>query len=193
MPTDLGLNPMFQSDQQPSMRRSFTAKDQWGRLWSVVTENKTGDLTGVPTRFRWADPINTPVKFVRIDPRDPNRVLIDYAGWIVELEEGHRIWQQRYETEGFARYGEKFNPDEEPPPYLRRQIGPKPFDPEIVRKAATGDPQYLGVTPEPSSEQKVKELEQRIKELEAEKKARHVAELKDKLTQPLVNRAKKED
>lgn len=178
-------HPIFGSTQ-PDNRRAYDVKDQFGRPWFVVTENKTGQITGIPMTLGWSDPIHTPQHYVRMDPADPNRLIVHYEEWAADLRSAQEIWQRRLQEEGFSRYGEKFDPDDEhQPPYLLRITGPKPFDPDIVELAALGEAKYLGMEPEARPEDEILELRKRVALLEKEKRD-------DAIRAPLVKQKKKE-
>ena len=162
--------PLSGAAPAPPTMRFYNATDKWGRLWLVATETVSGGLTGCPTPAGWADPLHTPPKYLQLDPTDPHKLVPDYEGWAVELEYAWKDWQARYEELGFDKYGEKFNPDDSPPPYMIRMVGKPPMDPKIPRAAAAGDPKWLGVTPKVSAvDAEVAALRAKVAELEAKK------------------------
>lgn len=153
------------STSQPQYRRSYNVLDDWGRRWLVTVETKTGELVGIAEPAGWEDPISTPPSYMKLDPRDPNRLLIDYAQWAQDLERAQAIWKERMEETGFDRFGEKYDPDEPPTPYLLRLVGPKPKpDPSVPLAALDGDPEALGCEPVASS----RDLEAELGRLRAE-------------------------
>ncbi len=153
-------------DTQPQYRRDYNATDQWGRLWLVTIEHKTGGVVGIPTPAGWSDPLHIPSRYLELDRQNPNRIIVHYQRWHDDLQQAWKDWEQRYREEGMARYGEKFDAEERPTPFMLSLVGPPPMDPMLPLKAMQGDPQYLGITPKPRPEDEVASLQRRVRELE---------------------------
>jgi len=153
-PMDMGM-----PTPEPMYLQDYIATDDWGRKWMVTVQTKTRDMVGYPSSVHWTEPLSIPGNFMRIDPSNPNRLIIEYEGWALFLETKHLDWTSRLYDEGKLMYKEAFDPDK-PTSYLLHEVGKKPMDPAIPRAAAAGDPKYLGVEPQASH-----------KDLEAENKA----------------------
>jgi len=138
---------LHEATTQSANRRAYNVTDQFGRKWLVNIENKSGEMTGPPVSCGFSDPINTPLEYMRLDPRDPNKLVVDFEGWAVNLEHAYKDWKQRMDEFGYDRFGERYDPEEPPPPYALRQVGHRPLDPNVPRAAAAGDPAFLGVSP----------------------------------------------
>jgi hypothetical protein len=153
-------HPM-RGSSQPDRIRSMNLKDQFGRLWLVDIDIKTGGRTGLPHPAGWEDPIQTPPLYIQL-ARDGQSVVVLYEKWARDLTQAHAEWQQKYQELGYARYGDQFDETKPPSPMMARAIGPRPLDPEIPQQAALGNIKMLGVAPEITKAQKLATLEQEM-------------------------------
>lgn len=148
---------------QPAMRRSYNPKDDWGRTWLAVVETGTGQMVGHAVPCGFTDPLDTPGIYFRIDTANPMHLQIDYLRMADDLEVALQEWRVKYEEEGFARYGDRFDPTSEVlDRTLVRLVGEPPMDPAWPRAAAAGDEQYLGVKPAPRVEDELAALREQV-------------------------------
>lgn len=128
---------------QPGRRRSYNVRDQWGRRWLAVVERETGDPVTMTPCF--TDPLNTPLKFMRIPSEAPYTCEIDYDGWIAELDAGARVYEDRRQEVTRALHGDAADLDKKPTREIMRIIGRPPISVKRVKAAAAGNPRELGL------------------------------------------------
>lgn len=133
---------------QPDYRRNYNGRDDWGRLWLLCVDIKSGGLAAPPIPAGWEDPLAIPAIYLSLDNQNPNRVIVDYERWARDMEQATKDWEQKLHVEGEDMFGHKYDANEPPDPRLLKRIGTRPMAPEIIRAAAKGDPRFLGVEPQ---------------------------------------------
>jgi hypothetical protein len=133
---------------QPDYRRNYNGRDDWGRLWLLCVDIKSGGLAAPPIPAGWDDPLAVPAKYITVDQQNPNRVIIAYEQWAREMEEATKVWEEKLHNEGEELYGQKYDPNEAPDTRLLKRVGTRPLAPEVIRAAGKGDPRFLGVEPQ---------------------------------------------
>lgn len=150
-----------QAKTQRDERRSIPSEDQFGRLWHVEVEIKTGDPTCLISPIGFSDPLNTPTSMMRI-PKHPQyghaqlgKVEVDLKKWTDQQDQAENDWKLHlYNTAQDLLKG-KFDPKTlEEDAYVMHQVGPKPWPPVTVlqrlRRKKLDDPltrQFLGLDP----------------------------------------------
>lgn len=120
-------------------------RDLHGRPWHWTIENKTGDPTGLIQPLFTA-PYIPEQHYLRIDPDNPNRLLIDYDRAIADIRATRKEWEKSGRQRSQKLYGQKYNPKEEFTEEVLDIIGPPPQAWEPVLAAKQGNPWILGKT-----------------------------------------------
>lgn len=154
------------SSGQPSKRGYSTFRDQHGRRWGAVTENKTRHPVGMPEP-KFKAPILPPVHLIRPKPGDDSELVIDYKSWLGELDAAHQQWDQTLREAAKKLYGQGAiaHAIENPQPELLDEVGPRPKTDrrEFVEAASQGNKWALGeTTAVPAWAQAILEEEKRI-------------------------------
>jgi|SRR6267378_400356 len=134
---------------QPTRRRNYNVKDQWGRLWLVSIEKETGHPTGA-IEACFTDPLATPQQYLEIDEEMPRLLNIRYDRWIADQNAAVRDWEARRDDIGRALYGERYNPLKKVTRELERIVGKEPRAVGDIERAAAGDRPMLGLEPLPA-------------------------------------------
>ena len=132
---------------QPTRRRNYNVKDQWGRKWLVSIEKETGHPTGA-IESCFTDPLGTPQQYLEIDEEMPRQLNIRYDRWIADQNAAVRDWEARRDDIGRALYGERYNPAKKITRELERIVGKEPRPVGDIEKAAAGDKGLLGLVPD---------------------------------------------
>lgn len=130
------------------------AKDQFGRKWESIWDSDAKGTCAPINPRGWVDPLNTPQKYVRVKTdEDRQRVIfVDLERWELDLEEAHRIYDQKLYNDAVMLFGER-GPDAyaEKAPALMHFTGPGPQSIELVQAARDENPWALGKTLTPDS------------------------------------------
>jgi len=132
---------------QPTRRRNYNVKDQWGRKWLVSIEKETGHPTGA-IEACFTDPLATPQQYLEIDEEMPRQLTIRYDRWIADQNAAMRDWEARRDDIGRALYGERYNPAKKITRELERIVGKQPRSVGDIERAAAGDKTLLGLVPD---------------------------------------------
>lgn len=141
---------------QPAARRYQRFRDNHGRRWGAVIENKTGDPVGniepVGTKADglWRAPWMPAQKYLKL-ARDEDgaievgRLEIDYKTMLKDAKQQKKDADEWTEFVAQAIYGEKSGEAiDNPPAQLRRYMRGRPQSPEIIVAAMNGDRWLLG-------------------------------------------------
>jgi hypothetical protein len=141
---------------QPAARRYQRFRDNHGRRWGAVIENKTGDPVGniepVGTRADgvWRAPWMPEQKYLKL-ARDEDgaievgRLEIDYKTMLKDAKQEKKDADEWMEFVASQLYGERAGEMvAAPPAQLRRYMKGKPRPPEIIVAAMNGDRWLLG-------------------------------------------------
>lgn len=123
---------------QPTRRRNYNVKDQWGRKWLVSIEKETGHPTGA-IESCFTDPLATPQQYLEIDEEMPRQLNIRYDRWIADQNAAMHEWEARRDDIGRALYGERYNPAKKITRELERIVGKQPRPVGDIERAAAGD------------------------------------------------------
>lgn len=138
---------------QTTKRRSAIATDQHGREWGITIEVSTMAPVGTPNPTGWSPVelpggrrLQPPQKFLEFDPVRIGTMVINYDGWINELEAASEQWEQQLANQAQGMYGDKAaDAMMDPPPALLRLAGPRPFPVDLAEACRDGNPWALGV------------------------------------------------
>lgn len=131
--------------QRKQRREVKRGRDEHGRPWHWTIENKTGDPTGLIQPLFTA-PYIPEQHYLRIDPDNPNRILIDYDRAIADIRLTRKEWDKAGRQRSQKLYGQKYNPKEDFTEEVLDIIGPPPQAWEPVLAAKQGNPWMLGKT-----------------------------------------------
>lgn len=129
---------------QALQRRYQLFRDQHNRQWGSSVEKSTGHPTGVwEPKFR--APIMPDPKYLEIDDTRPGRLRINYAQWIIDLDEESRRYIAKGRRYGFDKYGKLFDPNAPFSEEILQYVGPAPKAKEPVMAAQQGNRWALGL------------------------------------------------
>jgi hypothetical protein len=143
----------YQQDQAKYVRDT-KLKDQFGRWWHCVVNNKTGQPQANPNPIDWEDPLRTPNSYISValwpdgEPRT-DEIFIDFPKWIADVELNLKHWEMAINVMGEKKFPLASPEDRDgwnENPHLTKEAGPKPWPTvEMLRKAQRGDKQLLGL------------------------------------------------
>lgn len=147
---------MPRQHNQADDRRSLNPRDQFGRLWALCIEVRTGEPTGAVLPAGWSDPLRTPMHLVTMlktefGQVDLGRVQVNFDQWIGEIEHAEQKWYERLHEIALSKYS-SLDPERVPhldqDQLLLRLTGPKPFpSSEALKRAKGGEKGLLGMEP----------------------------------------------
>lgn len=141
---------------QPAARRYQAFYDQHGRKWGANIEIKTGDPTANIDRLGWDAPLVPAQKYLEVAKDTdgmtiPGRLVINYDGWIRDVDQQQADHLERLGFFAQALYGEKAGDVlTKPTPELRRLLKSEPAPIEPIYAAMRGDPWILGMEEGPA-------------------------------------------
>lgn len=140
---------MTEGVSQASFREYMEFTDQHGRTWGAPIEVRSRHACGpYEPQFELPHPIfMPPQRFINPHPSSYGRVVIDYEGWMSQVEE---LWADH--SNFMIRLALEMYPDqdthkvlEDPPKALLHQLGGTPqIRKEVVMALMAGDPWALG-------------------------------------------------
>lgn len=145
--TNSGL-PGDVPDTDQAAKRSYAFyRDQHGRNWGAVIENRTGDPCG-PMEPEFSAPLRVHDKYIKIDKRS-RTIHIMYENVIRDLQERQREWHNELTKTAQEQYGPgAANAIANPPPHLLALVGPPPPPTEPYEAALAGNQWVLGLAKE---------------------------------------------
>lgn len=133
----MGMGP-----SQADTRRSAVLTDQWGREWAAVICTKSGDPIGPILPHGWDAPYRPEQAFMRIDPTDNRKLIIDLDAALEQALEAHDDYTALWSKTAAAR---NLDPnDDRNAPLLEQVIGPKPKAWQPIKAALDGNQWILG-------------------------------------------------
>lgn len=132
---------------QAAQRRGATLTDDWGRAWSAVIDKRTGDPIGSITPQGWSAPWRPDQAYMRPDPEDPRRLIIDLAQALRDAREAHEQYAEDWKRAAAAR---NIDPnDQRNHGILLQVVGPLPKPWQPIKAALDGNKWILGFTTKP--------------------------------------------
>ena len=131
---------------QASVRNFRIFRDQHGREYQAVCEQRTGHPTG-PLSPTFRAPLHTPKKYIYISDTPRALLYIHYEGWLADLTRAHEDYEVELYTAASAMYADKAAEAVADPPkalIMRVGKGPRPLAP--VQAAAAGNKWVLGMS-----------------------------------------------
>jgi hypothetical protein len=132
---------------QRARRRHMKFRDIHGRRWGAEVEKETGEPTGaIQPDFK--APIYPPPAYLGTDADNIGLLVINYELWLTQTEE--RIAKRQEQLEGYAvaMYPDPTEAIKNPPPELRRVVGPEPeVHPDLIRACMDENDWVLGRDP----------------------------------------------
>lgn len=127
---------------QAASRRGATLTDDWGRPWSATIDKKTGDPIGTITPQGWSAPWRPEPAYMRPDPENPRRLIIDLDRALAETLEAHEQYTEDWNRAAAAR---NLDPtDTRNHATLAQQVGPRPKPWQPIKAALDGNKYILG-------------------------------------------------
>lgn len=134
---------------QAAQRRGSTLTDDWGRAWSAVIDKRTGDPIGSITPQGWSAPWRPDQAYMRPDPEDPRRIIIDLERALADALEAHEQYAEDWKRQAAAR---NIDPaDERNHGILQQVVGPPPKPWQPIKAALDGNRWILGFTTKPDA------------------------------------------
>jgi hypothetical protein len=134
---------------QAAQRRGATLTDDWGREWSAVIDKKTGDPIGSITPKGWSAPWRPDQAYMRPDPDNARRLIIDLERALSDALEAHEEWNEAWVRTAAAR---NIDPnDDRNQGVLHQLVGAKPAAWQPIKAALDGNRWILGFTQKPDA------------------------------------------
>jgi hypothetical protein len=131
---------------QETNRTTRTFRDQHGRPWGGIIEQKTGHWVQ-PLAPKFDAPYTVPSKYVLPAPGDGSEVILDYPQLLRDLQ----VAWQKFEERQLAIAQSEYRDDpikalKNPTKWLLDAIGMSPTQVNVVRACAAGNKWILGFT-----------------------------------------------
>jgi len=133
---------------QPEQRRPRTFYDQHDRTWETVIDIRTGHAAG-PWEPKFQAPWYPEAKYIRHDPSDDRRILIDYDRNVRDAKRAMDDYDDLRMKVAMDQYGSAFTSKlgethEDDPPELKKLVGGPPFPVAFPEAALEGNRWVLG-------------------------------------------------
>lgn len=128
-------------------RSTRTMRDQHGREWGAIVENKTGHPVAPPAPKGWSAPVLPPEKYVQPLPGDSGELFIDYLAWHRDLVAAFAQYEER--RIGLAHQRNPEDPEKllrSPTRFFEKVVGDRPLSPDVARACIAGNRWILGLS-----------------------------------------------